>query len=101
MSVRIGGEPMYLWRAVNDEGEVLQVLVQRQRNKAAARRLMRRLPKKRGFAPTVVTTDKLRSYGPSSRHWASRPASSKPCGRTTGPRFPASQSADGSARCNG
>ena len=63
MAVRIGGDWMHLWRAVDDEGEVLDVLVQRRRDKAAARRLMRKLLKKQGFAPAVVTTDKLRSYG--------------------------------------
>ena len=63
MEVRIGGERVYLWRAVDDEGEVLDVLVQRKRDKAAARRLMRKLLRKQGFAPAVVTTDRLRSYG--------------------------------------
>jgi transposase-like protein len=63
MAVRIGGVQMYLWRAVDDEGEVLDVLVQRRRDKAAARRLMRKLLSKQGFAPTRITTDKLRSYG--------------------------------------
>jgi transposase-like protein len=63
MAVGIGGERMYLWRAVDDEGEVLDVLVQRRRDKAAALKLMRKLLKKQGFAPTAVTTDKLRSYG--------------------------------------
>ena len=61
--VRICGKQMYLWRAVDSEGEVLDVLVQRRRDKAAARRLMRKLLRKHGFAPAVVTTDKLRSYG--------------------------------------
>jgi transposase-like protein len=63
MAVRIAGERMYLWRAVDDEGEVLDVLVQRRRDKAAARKLMRKLLRKQGFAPTDVTTDGLRSYG--------------------------------------
>jgi transposase-like protein len=63
MVVRISGRQMYLWRAVDDEGEVLEVLIQRRRNKAAARKLIRKLLKKHGFAPTQVTTDKLRSYG--------------------------------------
>lgn len=63
MVARIGGEQMYLWRAVDDEGEVLDVLVQRRRGKAAALRLMRKLLRKQGFAPTLVTTDQLRSYG--------------------------------------
>ena len=63
MAVRIGGKQMHLWRAVDDEGEVLEVLVQRRRDQAAAWKLMRRLLRKQGFAPAVVTTDKLRSYG--------------------------------------
>ena len=63
MAVRIAGERMYLWRAVDDEGEVLDVLVQRRRDKAAARKLMRKLLRKKGFAPTELTTDRLRSYG--------------------------------------
>ena len=46
MAVRIAGERMYLWRAVDDEGEVLDVLAQRRRDKAAARRLVRKLLKK-------------------------------------------------------
>jgi putative transposase len=75
MVMKIAGERMYLWRAVDDEGEVLDVLVQRRRDKAAARKLMRKLLKKQGFVPTEVTTDKLPSYGaafeeigPSERH---------------------------------
>ncbi len=63
MAVRIAGKRMYLWRAVDDEGEVLDVLVQRRRDKAAARKLMRKLLRKQGFAPTDITTDGLRSYG--------------------------------------
>jgi putative transposase len=42
---------LYLWRAVDDEGEVLDLLVQRRRDKAAALRLMRKLLRKLGFAP--------------------------------------------------
>src|SRR2546423_2635034 len=51
MVVRIAGKRMYLWRAVDHEGEILDMLVQRCRNKAAALRLMRKLLKKQGFAP--------------------------------------------------
>ena len=63
MAVRIAGERTCLWRAVDDEGEVLDVLVQRRRDERAARKLMRKLLRKQGFAPAVVTTDGLRSYG--------------------------------------
>jgi transposase-like protein len=52
-----------LWRAVDDEGEVLDLLVQRRRDKAAAVKLLRKLLKRQGFAPEVLVTDKLRSYG--------------------------------------
>ena len=63
MAVTIAGRQFWLWRAVDDEGEVLDLLVQRRRDKAAAVKLIRKLLKKQGFAPDVVVTDKLRSYG--------------------------------------
>jgi putative transposase len=62
MVVRIPGERMYLWRAVNHEGEALDMLVQRRRDSRAALRLMRKLLKKQGVAPKLLVTDKLRSY---------------------------------------
>src|SRR6266404_4388262 len=68
MLVRIGGERMYLWRAVDHEGEVLDMLVQRRRDKRAALRLMRKLLKKQGFVPKLLTTDRLGSYGAALRH---------------------------------
>jgi transposase-like protein len=61
--VSISGKRMYLWRAVDSEGEVLDILVQSRRNKKAALKLMRKLLKKQGFVPTNVVTDKLPSYG--------------------------------------
>jgi putative transposase len=67
MVVFIGGKRMYLWRAVDDEGEVLDMLVQRRRDARAARKLIRVLLKKQGFAPSVVVTDKLRSYSAAFR----------------------------------
>ncbi len=63
MVVSIAGRGMYIWRAVDSEGEVLDVLVQPRRDKAAALKLLRKLLKGQGFAPTVIVTDKLRSYG--------------------------------------
>src|SRR5881398_4197589 len=62
MVVRIAGKHMYLWRAVDHEGEVLDMLVQRRRDKRAALRLMRKLLRTRGFAPKLLITDKLGSY---------------------------------------
>jgi putative transposase len=61
--VKINGKSMYLWRAVDCEGEVLDVLVQSRRNKQAALELMRKLLKSQGFAPAATVTDKLPSYG--------------------------------------
>jgi putative transposase len=63
MAVMISGTQFWLWRAVDDEGEVLDLLVQRRRNTTAAIKLMRKLLKKQGFAPEMLVTDKLRSYG--------------------------------------
>ena len=60
--VRIGGKRTYLWRAVDDEGEVLEVLAQSRRNKRAALKLMRKLLKKQGYIPDAIVTDKLGSY---------------------------------------
>ena len=61
--VSIAGKQMYLWHAVDGEGEVLDILVQTRRNKKAALKLMRRLLKKQGFVPDAIVTDKLPSYG--------------------------------------
>ena len=57
----------YLWRAVDAEGEVLDVLVQSKRNKHAALKLMRKLLKKYAFVPKRLVTDDLRSYGAAAR----------------------------------
>src|SRR5438132_11563685 len=53
---------MYLWRAVDAEGEVLDCLVQSRRNKRAALRLMRKLIRKYRMAPATFVTDRLPSY---------------------------------------
>jgi putative transposase len=52
----------YLWRAVDSEGNVLDVLLQRQRDTQAAERFFRKLLKKQNFVPRVIVTDKLKSY---------------------------------------
>lgn len=59
---KIGGRRMFIWRAVDDEGEVLDVLVQKRRNKKAALKLLRRLLRNTGVAPETIVTDKLASY---------------------------------------
>jgi transposase-like protein len=85
MVVMIAGKRHWLWRAVDNEGEVLEILVQSRRDTRAAVRsplatptcfagrgpwraaLMRKLVKKQGFAPEVLVTDKLGSYGAAQR----------------------------------
>ncbi len=66
--VNIGGKQMYLWRAVDGEGEVLDVLVQRHRDKRAALRIMRKLLKNQGVRPKHIVTDNLKSYGAALRN---------------------------------
>jgi putative transposase len=65
--IKVNGERKYLWRAVDQDGMVLDILVQSRRDKAAARRFFRRLLKKTGAVPRVIVTDKLRSYGAAHR----------------------------------
>ncbi|WP_327311805.1 IS6 family transposase [Streptomyces sp. NBC_01243] len=65
--IKINGEQKYLWRAVDQDGNVLDILVQNRRDTAAARRFFRRLLKGIGAVPRVVVTDKLRSYGAAHR----------------------------------
>src|SRR5918998_794821 len=67
MCVRVGGKQMYLWRAVDAEGEVLDVLLQARRDQRAAQKLMRKLLKKQGMAPDEWVTDKKPAYGAALR----------------------------------
>ena len=63
MVVRINGKRMFMWRAVDDEGEVLDALVQKRRNKRAALRLLRKFLKRQGYVPDRFVTDGQLSYG--------------------------------------
>ncbi|PWI05079.1 IS6 family transposase [Streptomyces sp. NWU339] len=65
--IKINGGLTYLWRAVDQDGTVLDVLLQSRRDKAAAGRFFRRLMQKTRAVPRVVVTDKLRSYGAAHR----------------------------------
>jgi len=64
--VRINGETHYLWRAVDHEGEVLEVFATKQRDRRAALKFLRRAMKRYGRPKTIVT-DRLRSYGAALR----------------------------------
>ncbi|MCY0962364.1 IS6 family transposase [Streptomyces sp. H27-H5] len=65
--IKIQGEYRYLWRAVDADGNALDVLVHSKRDTAAARKFFKKLRKKTASAPRVVVTDKLRSYGSALR----------------------------------
>jgi putative transposase len=82
--VNIQGQRQYLWRAVDQDGDVLDILVQPRRDRRAAERFFRRLLKGQGSEPRRLVTDKLRSYGaarrdtmPSVRHDTSRYANNR------------------------
>ena len=65
--LKIDGRMVYLWRAVDAEGEVLDVLVQSKRNRHAALKLMRKLSRKFAFVPERLVTDDLRLYSAAVR----------------------------------
>ena len=60
--ISVAGRKHWLWRAVDQHGVVLDILVQSRRNATAAKRLLRKLLKNQGMAPRVMITDKLASY---------------------------------------
>jgi transposase-like protein len=94
MVVRIAGRRMYLWRAVDHEGEVLDLLVQRRRDTHAALRLMRKLLRKQGFAPKLLTTDRLGSYSAAFRHLGlTPPPSAGTAGQQSCRKFASSRAA--------
>lgn len=65
--ITIKGERHFLWRAVDQDGFVLEVLVQNRRNTKAAKRFIRKLLSNQGASPRVMVTDKLGSYGAANR----------------------------------
>lgn len=80
MVSKIAGEHGWIWRAVDDEGEVMDMVVQKRRDARAALRLLRRLLKNQNVEPQRIVTDGLRSYGPAleqlglgERHHRGRP----------------------------
>src|SRR3954463_7864753 len=66
-AIKIAGVQHWLWRAVDQNGMVLDVLVQSRRDKQAAKRLLRKLLKRQCRTPRVMVTDKLPSYGAAKR----------------------------------
>ena len=72
MIVRVNGKRMFMWRAVDEEGEVLDVLVQKRRNKAAALKLLRKLLMNQRFVPDRSVIDGLASYKAAMRELGCR-----------------------------
>ncbi len=62
--VAIGGQRHYIWRAVDQDGDLIDILVQRRRDARAAKRFFRKSMKGQGSEPRWLITDKLRSYRP-------------------------------------
>jgi putative transposase len=62
VSLKINGRIHYLWRAVDQDGDVLDILVQSRRDKKAAKKFFRKLLKGLRYVPRVIITDKLKSY---------------------------------------
>ena len=100
--LKIAGRMVYLWRAVDAEGEVLDVLVQSKRNKLAALKLMRKLLKKYSIRPSSGWSPTTCDHtAPRSEILASNATMSAGDGRTTEPRIRISRRGDGNARCSG
>ncbi len=66
MFVRINGQLRHLYRAVDQDGDAIDILVQKKRDARAAKKFFRRLIKRHGGTPRVLVTDKLRSYPPAA-----------------------------------
>jgi len=66
-TIQINGKQHYLWRAVDQDGEVVDVYLQAKRDGAAAKRFFKRLLRSHGSEPRKIVTDKLRSYGVAHR----------------------------------
>ena len=88
----------YLWRAVDQHGVVLDVLVQSRRDKKAAKRLLRKLLKRQCRAPRVMITDKLGSYGAAKKEIMPGVEHASTRGSTTGRKTHTSQQGDENGR---
>ena len=99
--LKIDSRMVYLWRAVDAEGEVLDVLVQSKRNKHAALKLMRKLLKKYAFVPERLVTDDLRSYSAAARDLGIERRHERGRWNNNRAEIRISRRDGGSARCSG
>ncbi len=100
MFIRIRGERYYLWRAVDQDGQTLDILVQKRRNTHAAKRFFRKLLKGLQYVPNRLVTDKLRSYRLSGPPFP--PSSTAPRSMPIiAPKSPTNPHGSGNATCAG
>ena len=92
--ITIAGKKHWLWRAVDQDGFVLDVLVQSRRDKKAAKRLFRKLLKKQARAPRVLITDKLQDYAAAKREIMPGSSIASTRASTTGRRIPINRPGD-------
>jgi transposase-like protein len=98
--LKIDGRMVYLWRAVDAEGEVLDVLVQSKRSKHGALKLMRKLLRKYAVVPERMVTDDLRSYGAAAHALGLERLHERGRWRNIGPKIRIKPTRRRSARCN-
>ena len=98
--VRINGETHYLWRAVDHEGEVLEVFATKRRNRGAALKFLKRTMKRYG-RPRSIVTDRLRSYRSATKVIGNAAIRSAVGGSTIAQKIPTSLSDDENERCRG
>ena len=99
--VTIRGQRQYLWRAVDQDGDVIDILVQPRRDRHAAARFFRKLLKGQGRGPRRLITDKLGSYAAAHRTVMPSVVHSTGNTRTTEPRSRINRRGNASARCAG
>ncbi len=97
--VKIGGRQQYLWRAVDQDGDVLDILVQARRDRRAAERFLRKLMKGQGREPRRLVTDKLGSYRAAHRVVMPSVVTTQASTRTIEPRSHISRLGRENARC--
>ena len=85
MVCKVGGRRIYLWRAVDEEGEVLDLVMQRNRDTEAALRLLRRLIRNQPVDPIAIVTDGLKSYGSAFREPSNQLTNTEECPRCSPP----------------
>ena len=98
--VKVNGKLLYLWRAVDHEGEVLDAVVTAKRDKAAALKLLKRILKKYG-RPRKIVTDGLCSYSAAMKRSAPQIGTRLVAVSTIGRRIRTNRFDDGSGRCSG